>query len=232
MNIRAKNWSEFQHYKDRSPVWIKLHKRLLDDRAFHALPDASRALAPMLWLLCSESDQGEIRDAIAEISFRLRMTEKKAEEALKPLIEAGFFVSDDLEQVASTSLADCEQVASLEKRREEERRERASALSHEQNEEVLNAFAEFVLTAQQVKWPTPRNLDPDRKKKLRARLDEYGIEGWRKMIAEAKASAFLTTKFPLQFDWVLKPANFRKVIEGNYRNGAAEEPPRKVVGWN
>ena len=25
------NWDKFQHYKDRDPVWIKLHPELLDN---------------------------------------------------------------------------------------------------------------------------------------------------------------------------------------------------------
>jgi hypothetical protein len=37
--LTIKNWSEFQHYKDRNPPWIKLHRALLDDYAFAALPD-------------------------------------------------------------------------------------------------------------------------------------------------------------------------------------------------
>ena len=44
--MKPKNWSHFQHYKDRCPPWIKLHKELLNDRAFMTLPTASKALAP------------------------------------------------------------------------------------------------------------------------------------------------------------------------------------------
>ena len=58
MLLITKNWAEFQHYKDRSPPWIKLHKELLDDRQYQSLPLASRALAPMLWLLASETKDG------------------------------------------------------------------------------------------------------------------------------------------------------------------------------
>ena len=40
MVITPNNWGELQHYKDRSPPWIKLHKKLLDnfewDRGFEA----------------------------------------------------------------------------------------------------------------------------------------------------------------------------------------------------
>lgn len=216
MILRAKNWQEFQHYKDRSPIWIKLHKKLLDDRTFHALPDASRALAPMLWLLCSESKDGLIKDAVAEIGFRLRMTEKKCEEALNPLIEAGFFY---VEQDDRATLAGAEQDASLEKSRDRE-------------EEEERAFAIFALEAKRRGWPEPRKLDLDRRRKLRARLTEHGIEGWQHMIDLAGSSEFINNKFPLKFDWVLEPKNFRKVIEGNYSqgkstngNGPAALPP-------
>ena len=86
----VKNWREFQHYGKRRPPWIKLHHGLLDKRAFLQLPVASRALAPLLWLIASEHD-GEISDALNEMTFRLRMSEPDAREALAPLLAAGFF---------------------------------------------------------------------------------------------------------------------------------------------
>lgn len=61
MKLIPRRWSDFQHYKDRRPPWIKLHKALLDDREYQRLPLASRALAPMLWLLASESKDGVLR---------------------------------------------------------------------------------------------------------------------------------------------------------------------------
>jgi hypothetical protein len=109
-----KNWSSFQHYKDRAPAWIKLHKRLLDDYEFSCLQVASRALAPMLWLLASEYDGGKITASTAEISFRLRMTEADLIDAVKPLIQSGFFECD------SELLADCKHDAITEKKEEEE----------------------------------------------------------------------------------------------------------------
>lgn len=105
-------------------------------------------------------------------------------------------------------------------------------ISDEELEQVREAYAEFVMAAKKHEWPTPRNLDPDRKQKLRARLNEHGVDGWKQMLQEAEASDWLKTEFKLRLDWVLEPKNFRKVIEGNYRNSAPEEPPRKVVGWN
>jgi len=78
------------------------------------------------------------------------------------------------------------------------------------------AYEQFVATASEFGWPKPRGLEPDRRKKLKARLGEHGLEGWRQMLENARASDFLRTKFALKLDWVLEPRNFRKVLEGNY----------------
>ena len=108
MRLVPKNWESFQHYKDRCPPWIKLHKGLLDDSSFQRLPTASRALAPMLWLIASESKDGSFDGSVEELSFRLRQTEEEIREGIEPLISKGFFV---VAHVASTSLAGCTQVA-------------------------------------------------------------------------------------------------------------------------
>lgn len=92
MRLRVKKWESFQHYKDRSPPWIKLHHELLDDRSFQRLPDASRALAHCLWLIASESKDGIFDGSVEEIAFRVRQSEQWVDEALKPLISAGFFI--------------------------------------------------------------------------------------------------------------------------------------------
>lgn len=129
--IKPKNWANFQHYKDRSPSWIKLHKALLDDFEFHCLPLASRALAPMLWLLASEDSEGHIECNWKKLAFRLRVTTKEIEEAVNPLIENGFF---DLVHDASKPLAEPEPDASPEKRREED-------INTETEKEEKGAFA-------------------------------------------------------------------------------------------
>ena len=121
MKIIPKDWGDFQHYKDRSPSWIKLHKNLLDNYEFQMMHVASKALAPMLWLLASEYEGGVIDASIEKLCFRLRMSPKEFNDALKPLIDNGFFY---LEQVASNTLAECYP----QKRREEERREEESAV--------------------------------------------------------------------------------------------------------
>lgn len=129
MSLIPKNWDSFQHYKDRSPAWIKLHRGLLDDFAFSRLPVASRALAPLLWLLASEYEHGKITASVEEIAFRLRTSESELAQAIKPLIECGFFTDD------SDLLAGCKHGAIPEERRgeiqEEKEGEKISSLRSE-----------------------------------------------------------------------------------------------------
>jgi hypothetical protein len=118
MKLTPKNWDNFQHYKHRSPPWIKLHRNLLDDMHYQRLPIASKALAPMLWLLASESNDGVIHRTPEEIAFRLRMSEKDVLSAIKPLIDNGFFTDAD------NMLAECLQDATTEKRQSRVEKER------------------------------------------------------------------------------------------------------------
>jgi hypothetical protein len=123
MTITPKDWARFQHYKNRAPSWIKFHRSLLDNYDYARLPVASRALAPMLWLLASEYDEGKITATVEEIAFRLRTSVAELTEALTPLLQSGFFISSgeiaDCKQPASTTLAEC-----LPRVREEEEGER------------------------------------------------------------------------------------------------------------
>ena len=48
--IVVNNWSEFQHYKDRSPKWIKNYTELLHDEGYRALSGHQRGLLHGLWL--------------------------------------------------------------------------------------------------------------------------------------------------------------------------------------
>ncbi len=117
MILVPKKWADFQHYKDRCPPWIKLHSDLLNDRVFMRLPLASKALAPLLWLLASESKDGRFDASLDELEFRLRLSRSDIETGLKSLIDNGFFLD------ASTMLAPCLQTAIPETEGEAEKEE-------------------------------------------------------------------------------------------------------------
>ena len=114
MLLIPKKWGDFQHYKDRCPPWIKLHRDLLNDRGFMSLPLASKAIAPLMWLLASESKEGIFDGSLDELMFRLHITSDDYHNGVKPLIDKGFFV------IASGVLAERKQVAIPETERETE----------------------------------------------------------------------------------------------------------------
>lgn len=102
--FHIKNFDRLQHYKDRSPPWIKLYNGLLDDYAFAHLPDACKAHLLAIGLLASRYSNKIPLDA-DWISKRINATETVD---LKTLIESGFIIPD---QECSTLLADSLQVA-------------------------------------------------------------------------------------------------------------------------
>jgi hypothetical protein len=139
MLLQPKNWAVFQHYKDRCPPWIKLHRDLLNDRVFMCLPLASKALAPLLWLLASESKDGTFDGSLDELVFRLHITPKDYEDGIKPLIHKGFFV------VASGVLADSYQDAIPETERETETKRETKAEKKQISNRGTRLPVDFVL---------------------------------------------------------------------------------------
>ena len=68
--------------------------------------------------------------------------------------------------------------------------------------------------------------DTERGRMVKKRLQDYGVEEVLNAIRNVGDSLFLmgkTGKFQATFDWVIRPNNFIKVLEGNYRDG-----PKKV----
>lgn len=74
-----------------------------------------------------------------------------------------------------------------------------------------------------------RGIESQRRKLVKARLEQYGYDGFVEAVEKIKQSDFLQGKhggrpWDIKFDWLILPNNFPKVLEGNYDNrGNAEE---------
>jgi len=110
--MKIKNWSKFQHFKDRKPPWVKLYRDLLDDIEWHELDPKAAKVLTMLWLIASEDD-GNI-PSIKQLAFRLRMPEKETEVCISKL-------SHWLEQDDINAISERYQHDSLETERETEK---------------------------------------------------------------------------------------------------------------
>ena len=158
--ILVKNWERFQHYRNRRPPWIKLHRTLLDDPLFLRLPLASMALAPLLWLLASETDDGSIPVGADDLAFRLRISEKVVRDGLAGLIASGFLVCL---QDASKMLAPCKQDATPERETERE--------GETETERECDASTTLATT-------TAKRFTPPTAEEVQAYLTELGERGF------------------------------------------------------
>lgn len=84
-----KNWKDFQHYGKRNPPWIKLHRALLDDYDFCALPDATKGHLMLLWLYASQNN-GRVPADVPFLEKKLSVTGLD----LGALVERGFLIPE------------------------------------------------------------------------------------------------------------------------------------------
>lgn len=114
----VKNLEKFQHYRDRNPPWIKLHKTVFTDYEFSCLQDASKLHLILIWLLASQLDNKIPYDP----EWLKQQIHIKGKVDLKPLFEKGFLVN-------SKPLADSEQDATTETEAYKEETETETTLS-------------------------------------------------------------------------------------------------------
>lgn len=121
--FRVANWETLQHYKDRSPPWIKLHNSMLDDYEFSCLQDASKAHLFAIMMLASRTDN-KLPINPEWIKHKISAT---CEVDIASLLESGYIELIESNQKVkgddSKPLAERLQVARPEERREEESRE-------------------------------------------------------------------------------------------------------------
>ena len=91
-------------------------------------------------------------------------------------------------------------------------------------DDISKAVHDYNDAAQRAGWPTVQKMTDARRRALRSRLKDCGgNDGWKAAMGRAEASDFLSgrTANPwtgFGFDWIAKPANFTKLMEGNYDN--------------
>jgi len=229
--MQIKNWKKFQHFKDRKPPWVKLYRDLLDDIEWFELDPKAAKVLVMLWLIASEDD-GNIPTA-KQLAFRLRMSEKETEVCISKL-------SHWLEQGDSEVISTRYQDDAPETERETERETETECISPPSGG-LPNCDHEKVIALYHQHLPTLRKVEvwnDARKGYLRQRWREVAEElakekdvqvtdiltWFAEFFSHISQSKFLTGRvnskdgraFVADLEWILKPSNFAKIIEGKY----------------
>ena len=115
--------------------------------------------------------------------------------------------------------------------RGESRGERATksvALCEANASLIIEAWNHLGLTAL-------KSITNTRLKLTKARIADYGLDTFIDTITSIKESPFLLGQnakgWMITYDWLIKPNNFVKVLEGNYKPRAAEQPQEKKYTW-
>jgi ribosomal protein L12E/L44/L45/RPP1/RPP2 len=190
--FRVSNFEKYQHYKDRSPPWIKLYNSMLDSYSFSCLQDASKFHAIAITLLASRTENKMQYDN-RWVKWAIRATE---EVNLDTLLDAGFIeIIQDSTENDSNMLAQSYQPAIPEERRGE----------REEKEEIEESNASNSLAPPKEPSPTSlslskEHLDICKEKKLNV---EFEIEKYLnnrkntgKTPSEADFLLWLTRSFP------------------------------------
>ena len=93
---------------------------------------------------------------------------------------------------------------------------------------VLDAYHECCPS-----FPAVIKLTEARKRAIKARLKDYGLDEIKRAFSLAGQSDFLkgSSGWQASFDWLMKPANMTKVLEGNYTNRASPAGGKSQSMW-
>jgi hypothetical protein len=164
----VRNWDAFQHYRNRTPPWVRLHRSLLNNREWHALSDGASKLLVECWLIASETMDGSIPLTATDLAWRLRRKESDCARWLKELVAQRFLVP--VGEDASTVLASRGQDATPETETETETEEIGDANASPSGGDVQRVFAHWVRVTGR---PESVKLTEKRREKIRARLQSY-----------------------------------------------------------
>ena len=119
---KIKNWEKFQHFKNRTPPWIKLYRDLLNDPEWHNLNPAYCKRLVMLWLIASEDKEHKgYLPSIDKTAFRLRVSVQECKKTLDAL--SGWVLPPDINAISSchqSATSETETETETEKKKEEE----------------------------------------------------------------------------------------------------------------
>ena len=233
--MRIKNWTKFQHFKDRRPPWVKLYRDILDDLEWHELDPLAAKVLVMLWLIASEND-GRIPDT-KTLAFRLRLTEVKTKEIVIKL--SHWLEQDDINPISNGYQHDLPETETETERETETDLDAIASLSSTKlpdcpHKQILNLYKKHLSHLSQPRvWEGNRQVNLKNRWKQAAKPSNYSPEGyktledglkwWDSFFAYIANDTKLATGFQSKertwmpdLEWIVNATNFAKIIDGKY----------------
>ena len=180
VNLRIRNWDKYQHYKNRSPSWIKLYNTLLDDLDFSRLDEANQRHCIFLMLLVSRLAENKLpisansthKLRIGTAEWLSRRIDARSEINLEALLKAGFLegYSNSDRKLLAVCLNGSKHNAKTEERRDRDREEKNIYYVPEAVEK----------TVEKEKKPTQKYSDNFKTKKIKHSEEEHPL--WKVFI--------------------------------------------------
>jgi len=236
--MKIKNWSKFQHFKDRRPPWVKLYRDLLDDMEWHDLDPLSSKVLVTLWLLASEDDeqQGKLPN-IKTLSWRLRLPQEQVLNCINKL--SHWLEQDDINLISSGYQDDLPETETERETKKETEiispptGEPESKIPDCKHSEVISLYHQHLPTLRKVEvWNAARQgylrqrwREVAEELSKSTEIDSSDVLGWwGDFFQHVGKSKFLTGRvnskdgraFTADLEWILKPSNFAKIVEGKY----------------
>lgn len=187
--ITIKAWERFQHYKDRSAPWVKLHRDMLTSESWVLGTDLSRVVQLASMMLAPRyGNQIPYRFDLCKKVMSLDCTEAQFTKAIQHLVETEFLEIQELPseeklvvQSASSALAKCSS----------EERENRGEREGEKNPPTPQGGALAVFEHWQKVFSHPKAvLDDKRRRLIDARLKQFTVDDLKAAIDGYKLSPF------------------------------------------
>ena len=180
VNLRIRNWDKYQHYKNRSPSWIKLYNTLLDDLDFSRLDEANQRHCIFLMLLVSRLAENKLPiSANSTLTLRIgtaewlsRRIDARSEINLEALLKSGFLegYSNADRKLLAVCLHGDKHNALTEKIRDRDR----------EDKNIYSAAEAVEKTVEKEKKPTKKYSDNFKTKKIKHSEEEHPL--WKVFI--------------------------------------------------
>lgn len=237
--------------------WFRMHDKILDDPKVQCLP--AEDFRAWVNLLCLTSRSGGKIPDEEHCCFALRMKREDVSSLFQRLLNGGLiekrnggpngyhYAPHKWEENQYKSDTSTERVKRFRERQETlfetppeaeteteiEDKEDKPPCPSPQREPTGEAVRLWNEAANAIGWPSVTRLSDGRRSSLRARLRGEKLEGWIAALARARASPLLGRDPPtwFTFDWLIKAANFTKLMDGNYDRARSHSAGNGSSAW-